>query len=96
MNTNLSDLLAAFPEEDREAGFPSDEETQEQLLAIFADLAHRPVPVQSLHRLWTLGELSMQVALAYFALWMRQWFADADMKQRQAMETNLRVARFHG
>jgi predicted unusual protein kinase regulating ubiquinone biosynthesis (AarF/ABC1/UbiB family) len=92
MNTNLGDLLAALPEDDREADLLNVEEAQEQLLAIFADLAHRPVPVHSLPRLWTLGELSTQVALAYLALWLRQWFADADTRQRRVMETNLRVA----
>jgi aarF domain-containing kinase len=91
-NENLSDLIAALsPEDERgsaaEAGLP-----QEQLAAILADLAHRPVPVRSLHRLWTLGELSTQVALAYFALWMRQWFSDAETRQRRVLETNLRVA----
>jgi len=42
--------------------------------------------------MWTLGGLSAQVALAYFALWMRQWHGDADTRQRRLLETNLRVA----
>ena len=89
---NLSELIAALSEEDEpgsiaDAGLP-----REQLQEILADLAYRPVPVRSLHRLWTLGELSGQVALAYLALWMRQWFSDAETRERRAMETNLQVA----
>lgn len=91
MKTNLSDLLAALPEEDAAEVLNTDD-AQERLQAIFADLAHRPVPTGSLHRLWTLGELSTQVTLAYMALWFRQFFADAKTKERRVMETNLRVA----
>jgi aarF domain-containing kinase len=90
-NETLSDLIAALPQEDEpdsstDAGLPA-----EQLKQILADLALRPVPVGSLHRLWTLGELSAQVALAYFALWIRQWFSDADTRKRRVMESNLRI-----
>jgi aarF domain-containing kinase len=85
-NENLSDLLAALPQTDEAA--PSDAALQ----AILADLAERPVPVRSLHRLWTLGELSAQITLAAGALWVRQWFADAETRERRAMETNLRIA----
>jgi aarF domain-containing kinase len=93
MNTNLRELLESFPDEQREAASLLDSaEAQEQLKAIFADLAYRPVPVHSLSRLWTIGELSTQVALAYAGLWVRGLFADAKKKERQAIETNLRVA----
>ena len=93
MNTNLRDLLASLPDEEKEASTLLDsDEAQEQLKAIFADLAYRPVPVHSLSRLWTIGELSTQVALAYTGLWVRGLFADAKKKERQAIETNLRVA----
>ena len=92
MKTNLSDLIAALPQEEDASEVLGSVEAQERLQAIFSDLAHRPVPTGSLHRLWTLGELSTQVTLAYAALWFRQFFADAETKQRRAMETNLRVA----
>jgi len=90
MNPKLDELMAAFPPD-------SDAETEAnsaaaQLQQIFADLAGRPVPASSLHRLWTIGELSTQIALARLSLWMRGWFANADEQQRQAAETNLRVA----
>ena len=91
MDVNLSELMAALPEDDpsstANAGW-----AQEQLREILADLAQRPAPAGSLHRLWTLSELSAQIALAYLALWIRRWFSDAEASKRRLMETNLRVA----
>jgi aarF domain-containing kinase len=86
-NQNLSELMAALSPADEPSAW-----VDERLQEIFADLARRPVPVHSLHRLWTLGELSAQITLAYGALWVRQWFADAETRKRKVMETNLRVA----
>jgi aarF domain-containing kinase len=87
MDVNLSELIAALPQDtDDSIG------AEEQLKQIFADLALRKAPVHSLHRLWSVGELSAQIALAYFALWARQWFASADGRKRRVMETNLRLA----
>jgi hypothetical protein len=92
MKTNLSDLIAALPQEDEGPDLLGSTEAQERLQAIFAELAYKPVPVHSLHRMWTMGELSTQVALAYASLWIRGLYADAKTRERQAMETNLRVA----
>ncbi len=86
MNANLKDLIAALPQDVADAG------PEQKLEAIFADLARRPVPVGSVHRLWTMGELSAQITLAYAAFWIRQWFSDADRRKQQLLETNLRVA----
>ena len=91
MDVNLSELLAALPEDDP-SSTANAEWIQERLRDIFADLTERPVPAGSLHRLWTLSELSAQIALAYMALWVRGWFADAEASKRRLMETNLRVA----
>ena len=91
MNPKVSDLIAALSE--GEAGARSgDELSRENLKELLAELSRRPVPMGSLHRLWSLGELSSQVALAYFALWMRQWFASAEVRKQAVLETNLRVA----
>ena len=91
MDVNLSELIAALPEDDpssaANAGW-----AQERLREILADLATRPMPVGSLHRLWTLSELSVHIALAYLALWIRGWFAGAEASKRRLMETNLRLA----
>jgi aarF domain-containing kinase len=92
MNIRLSDLLAALPQDEPDSDVLASEEAQERLNAIFADLAHRPVPTGSLRRLWTLGELSTQVTLAYTALWFRRLFADAPAAERHTVDTNLRVA----
>ena len=91
MDVNLSELIAALPEDDASSMANADW-AQERLRDILADLAQRPVPAGSLHRLWTLSELSAQIALAYLALWVRRWFADAEAGKRRLMETNLRVA----
>src|SRR5580704_14447849 len=90
MSVNLSELLAALPDDDASLG-TNPEWAQERLRQILADLAERRVPVGSLHRMWTMSELSAQIALAYLALWVRKWFVGADAAQRQLMETNLRV-----
>src|ERR1700684_4223006 len=92
MNVNLRELMAALPEDAGAETGPSAEAAQEQMRELAADLALRRVPINSLHRLWIVGELSAQVALAYFALWMRQGFADAETRKRRLMETNLRLA----
>jgi aarF domain-containing kinase len=91
-NGNLSELIAALSPEDERDSSTETGLSQDQLRYILADLAHRPVPVHSLHRLWTLGELSAQIALAYAALWVRQRFADAETRKYRVMETNLQVA----
>jgi aarF domain-containing kinase len=90
MSVNLSELLAALPDDDASTA-ANPEWAQERLRQILADLAERPAPVGSLHRMWTVSELSAQIALAYLALWVRKWFVGADAAQRQLMETNLRV-----
>src|SRR5581483_1081455 len=87
-NENLSDLIAALS---LESG-GTETAPEERLREILAELSRRPVPTSSLHRLWTVSEFSAQVALAYGALWVRGWFADAETRKRRAMETNLRIA----
>ena len=88
---DVSKLLEALPEDDFASATDADW-AQARLKAITADLAQRPVPVSSLHRLWTVSDLSAQIALAYLAVWVRQWFSDAEAAKRRMMETNLRVA----
>jgi len=90
MDVNLSELLNSLPMDDSSPG--TEGWAQEQLRGILADLAQRPAPTGSLHRLWTVSELSVQIALAYAALWVRDWFANAEASKRRHMETNLRMA----
>ncbi len=88
---NVSELLAALPDDEAQAALDG-EWARARLREILADLARRPAPVSSLHRLWTVSELSAQIALAYLAWWVRQWFSDAEDSKRRLMETNLRAA----
>lgn len=91
MNSKVSDLISALSEWESSAPemHPS---ARENLTGLLAGLSRRPVPVGSLHRLWSVGELSAQIALAYLALWIRQWFRSAEARDRAVMETNLLVA----
>ena len=88
MSAKLSDLLAAMPEMAGEEGAAP----RDRLIEILADIARRPVPTGSLHRLCSMSDLSAQVALAYFFWWVRQWFEEAEAGQRHLMDTNLGVA----
>ncbi len=88
---NVTEVLAALPEDDP-LSLENADWAQAKLQAILLDLAQHPVPTGSLHRLWTLSELSAQVALAYLAWWIRQWFSNAETSEQRQMETNLRVS----
>jgi aarF domain-containing kinase len=92
MTANLKDLIDALPQEAKDEYPNGAEIADEELQKIFTDLARRPLPIGSFHRLWTVGELSTQVTLAYLALWVRQWFSDSTAKKQRLVETNLRVA----
>ncbi len=87
---NVNELLAALPDLDQADA--AIELPQGELQRIFADLSMRRPPSTSLHRMWTVGELSVQVALAYGARTVRGWFADAGERERQQLESNLRIA----
>ena len=88
MDVNLSELIAALPQEESSAGA---ELPDEKLREILADLARRPAPTGSLHRMWTLSELSAQIALAYGAFWVRSWFSKSEASKQRLLETNLRI-----
>ena len=88
---DVNELLAALPQDDfQSSGNP--EWAEGRLREILADLAQRRAPTGSLHRLWTVSELSVQICLAYLSLWIRQSFSGAEASKRRLMETNLRVA----
>jgi predicted unusual protein kinase regulating ubiquinone biosynthesis (AarF/ABC1/UbiB family) len=84
MNPDLAHLLAALP--------APDEAAPEGLEELFTRLARRRPPTSALHRFGTLIGLQAQVALAYGAWWVRGWFRDASGRQRDLIETHLRVA----
>src|SRR5262245_5562663 len=93
MNPELKELIEALPKDDTATDRNELVDISEpRLREIFDILSHRLPPVGSLHRLWSLSDLSVQIAIAYFAYWVRQWFTGAEARKRRLAETNLRVA----
>ena len=64
----------------------------EPLSALVADLSGRPGPSGGWRRLWAWGELQAQVALAYLVYWVRSWSQDAERREHELAEANLRAA----
>ncbi len=89
MNTNLADLVAALPDDIDQPQPPG---ADDALRALIAQLAHEPVPIGRLTRLWTLGSLKAKFAAAYLAHWVRSLGMGADDRQRDLNETHLRAA----
>ena len=83
----LDELLAALPAEADEA-----EPLPAAIEEIFEKLSHRPVPVGSLARLWTLGTLQAKIAAAYLAYWVRCGFLSSDDAARRLNDTHLAAA----
>lgn len=88
MAIGVAELLDALPKVDDDEHGLSDEQTR----MLFEKLAKRPVPLGSLHRLWSLGDVHARVAIAYGFYWARSWFKSADARQLDLIETNLRTA----
>src|SRR5262249_30359188 len=80
--------LAALPEDDAHAEPVGTGPLQE----LCAALARTPTPTGSLRRLWALGGLQAQIALAYAAYWLRGWVSRSDEQQQRLLDTQLRVA----
>jgi predicted unusual protein kinase regulating ubiquinone biosynthesis (AarF/ABC1/UbiB family) len=78
MNADLQQLLAAFPRDDADDGaLPR------------ALVTQRAIPTGRLARLWTLGTMQAQIAIAYGAMWMRSLLGGA---QEDLVETHLAAA----
>lgn len=94
---SLSDLLEAMPIDECELDERVDSVSpsgaqQTALQKLLADLALRPVPTNRLSRLWILGSLQAKIGAAYFAWWLRKWYASADAREKQLNETHLKAA----
>jgi predicted unusual protein kinase regulating ubiquinone biosynthesis (AarF/ABC1/UbiB family) len=83
MNPDLAQLLATLP--------TSDPIAPPGLEGLFSRLARRRPPTSAWQRFGTLLGLQAQVALAYGAWWVRGWFRDAGARQRDLLETHLRI-----
>lgn len=88
MALNVSELVAALPLESQ----TECSSAQQQLQELLSQLSHKPVPVGSMARLWTLGSLQAKIAAAYLAYWVRSGFADRDENERRLNETHLAAA----
>lgn len=78
MNADLQRLLAAIPFDDE----ADDAEVR-------ALVEQRSIPTGRLARLWTLGTMQAQIAVAYASMWMRSLF---DPSQQSLVETHLAAA----
>src|SRR5262245_12002477 len=88
MTSKAAELVAAL------SALEGDEESarQDTLQEALRDLARHPAPEGALRRLWALGGLQGQVALAYLAYWLRSWFVGADRREQELGEAHLRAA----
>jgi predicted unusual protein kinase regulating ubiquinone biosynthesis (AarF/ABC1/UbiB family) len=87
MSTNLTELIAALPEEEAEAtplaaGLPE----------LLSRTSLRPVPVGRFQRLRALGTLQAKIAAAYLFHWLRGWFKTAAENDRLLAELHWRTA----
>jgi predicted unusual protein kinase regulating ubiquinone biosynthesis (AarF/ABC1/UbiB family) len=82
MNADLARLLEALPRDD----------AAEDDRAAIALLGQRGIPTGRLARLWVLGTLPAQIAVAYGAGWFRSLFRRSDQRQRELVETHLQAA----
>src|SRR6266446_6065006 len=87
MPTNISELIAALPEEESEvtqlaAGLPE----------LLARTSLRPVPIGRFQRLRALGTLQAKIGAAYLFHWLRGWFKSAGENERLLAELHWRTA----
>jgi aarF domain-containing kinase len=88
MSPKVAELLAALPDLDSDEGLAG----QESLQVALADLTRRPVPEDRMRRLWAIGGLQAQIALAYLAYWARSWYVGEERRERELADTHLRAA----
>jgi predicted unusual protein kinase regulating ubiquinone biosynthesis (AarF/ABC1/UbiB family) len=88
MSPKVAELLAALPH------LEIDEESagRDPLQEALADLPRRPIPEGALRRLWALGGLQAQIALAYLAYWARSWVLGSERRERELAGAHLRAA----
>jgi predicted unusual protein kinase regulating ubiquinone biosynthesis (AarF/ABC1/UbiB family) len=88
MLSKAADLVAAL------SALEGDEESarRDTLHEALSELTRYPAPEGALRRLWAFGGLQAQVALAYVAYWLRNWFIGADRRELELSEAHLRAA----
>jgi predicted unusual protein kinase regulating ubiquinone biosynthesis (AarF/ABC1/UbiB family) len=88
MTLNVSELIAALPEETEESPTPGVGGIADPL----SHVSRQPVPTGRVWRMATLGTLQAKIAAAYLFYWLRGWFANSDVKERMLAETHWRTA----
>jgi aarF domain-containing kinase len=88
MLPKVAELIAALPVLDEDE---PDQQMYEAINELPPGPTGRPVPMHAARRLWALGGLQAQIALAYLAYWVRLWFIIADPSARQRSEVHLRA-----
>jgi len=88
MTLNISELVAALPEEHDEQMPPAASGFPELLLRS----SQRPVPIGRFQRMTALGTLQAKIAAAYLFHWLRGWFKSAEDNQRLLAEAHWRTA----
>jgi predicted unusual protein kinase regulating ubiquinone biosynthesis (AarF/ABC1/UbiB family) len=88
MSTKATELVAALSalEGDEEHARP------DAFQEVLSDLTRHPAPAGALQRLFAFGGLQAQVAVAYVAYWLRNWFIGADRREQELSEAHLRAA----
>lgn len=87
MPTNISELIAALPEEESEAT-----QLAAGLPELLARTSLRPVPIGRFQRLRALGTLQAKIGAAYLFHWLRGWFKSAAENERLLAELHWRTA----
>lgn len=88
MALNVSEMIAALPEEEQEASAA--------LTAALPDVLSRwsqqPLPIGRFQRMRALGSLQAKIGAAYLFHWLRGWFTSAEENQRRLAEAHWRTA----
>jgi predicted unusual protein kinase regulating ubiquinone biosynthesis (AarF/ABC1/UbiB family) len=88
MTLNVSDLVAALPQDVDEGATPAVAGVPEVVLRS----SMQPVPIGRFRRLSALGTLQAKIAAAYMFHWLRGWFHSADANKRLLAEVHWRNA----
>lgn len=88
MSPNISQLIAALPEDEDETSVAETVGLSEAITR----MSLRPVPTGRFRRLTVLGTLQAKIGAAYLFHWLRGWFRNAKENERKLAETNWRTA----
>lgn len=88
MALNVSELIAALPEEKDEVA----PEVAAGLPDVLVRASQQPVPIGRFRRMTALGTLQAKIGAAYLFHWLRGWFKSAEENKRLLAEAHWRTA----